>query len=226
MAEDELDLKKTWSQRSPASFEESAITAGRVAGITSAAHLASVVLRPGDAVLDVGCGVGLLAVQLPSANVIGVDFSGPFLAHAKTRLPVAQGSVFALPVIDRVFAVVTCLFVLDDYDTTKKRAAICHLARAVRVGGSLIVAGYAPDDERMGSRRHEASEGAIVVHLEDEQFYRDALAAISDTGIVGIEHVRTLGHSMIDGTSSPMQRHFIVAVTTVSDRAIGDRSQP
>jgi SAM-dependent methyltransferase len=215
----EIDLKTTWNQRSPESFEESAIAGGRVEGIASAAHLARAVLKPGDAVLDVGCGVGLLAVQLPSVNVIGVDFSGSLLARAKKRLRVTQGSVFALPVTDRAFAVVTCLFVLDDYDTTTKRAAICHLARAARVGGSIIVGGYAPDDERMGSRRHEASEGAIVVHLEDEPFYREALEAISDTGTVGIEHVRTLGHSLIDGTTSPMQRHFILAVTTVSDRA-------
>jgi SAM-dependent methyltransferase len=226
MVQDEAGLKTTWNRRSPERFEEGAIAGARVAAIASVAQLAGEVLKPGDVVLDVGCGVGLLAIQLPSISVIGVDFSSSLLARAKKRLPVAQGSVFALPVADRAIGVVTCLFVLDDYDTTAKRAAIRHLARVVRVGGSVIVAGYAPDDERMGSRRREVSDGTILVHLEDEPFYRDALAAISDTGTVRIEHIRTQGHSLIDGIVHPMQRHFILAVTTVSHRAVGDQSQP
>lgn len=218
MTKDEVDLKTTWGRRSPATFEERATAGARVRAIAGVARLVTEAIKPGDAVLDVGCGVGLLAVQLPSANVIGVDFSGSLLARAKRRLPVAQASAFALPVRDGACGVVTCLFVLDDYDTATKRAAIGDLARAVRVGGSLIVAGYAPDDERMGTRRREVSDEAIVVHLEDEPFYRDALGEISDAGTVRIEHVRTEGHALVGGAALAMQRHFILAVTSVSHR--------
>jgi SAM-dependent methyltransferase len=216
MTKDEVDLKTTWDRRSPATFEERATAGARVTAIASVARLVTEAMKPGDAVLDVGRGVGLLAVQLPSANVIGVDFSGSLLARAKDRLPVAQGNVFALPVRHGACGVVTCLFVLDDYDSATKRAAIRHLADAVRVGGSLIVAGYAPDDEPMGTRRREVSDEAIVVHLEDEPFYLDALGAISDPGTVRVEHVRTEGHALIGGAALPMQRHFILAATSVS----------
>jgi SAM-dependent methyltransferase len=222
------DLRDAWSARDPWVFEDAATSAGRVAAIARAAELIRQWVKPDDVVLDVGCGVGLLAEWLRDVQLIGVDFSWSLLAAAKKRLPVMQADAFALPVRPNRVAVVACMFVLDDYDTATKRQALSHLASVLRPPGYLLVAGYAPDDDRMGPRRREVSAGEADVYLENELFYREALGATGDRTTFNLEHVRTTVEvSAIHGVQkraavqrsapSPMQRHFIIASVVTGD---------
>jgi SAM-dependent methyltransferase len=202
-------LQTVWSERDPSIFEHRSGAGGRVMALAVAASIIRDVTGLRGLILDVGCGVGLLADLLGGVAAVGVDFSPSLLSRAKVRLPVAQASAFALPVRQRAFDVVVCLFVLNDYERKGKRDAIRQFGMAIRPHGLVVVAGYAPDDERMGSRRAEVSSSTIAVYLEDESFYREALSEIGDPELVHVEHVRTQG--LIGDPPRSMARHFLVA---------------
>jgi SAM-dependent methyltransferase len=203
-------LQEAWGRRDPSSFEHKAIAGGRVAALSVVARIIREAIGKRGLVLDVGCGVGLLAYHLDGAAVLGVDFSVSLLSQARGRLPVARASAFALPVRQGAFDAVVCLFVLDDYERRDKKDAIRQFGTAVRSRGLIVVAGYAPDDERMGTRRTEVSSSTIAVHLEGESFYREALWEIGAEP-VRVEHVRAQG--LIGDSALPMARHFLVAST-------------
>ena len=63
--------------------------------------LAAAAARPGERVVDVGCGCGELAFRLakqvaPDGQVLGVDISEPMLGVARERAPAGLGLSFAL----------------------------------------------------------------------------------------------------------------------------------
>lgn len=116
-------------------------------------------LRPGNSVLDLGCGAGLDALVAagrvgPMGQVYGVDFSVAMLGRARRAAEAAkvENVVFAaadaerLPFRDGAFevALVNGIFNLNPART----AIFRELARAVRPGGSvfgaeLVLAGAA-----------------------------------------------------------------------------------
>ncbi len=109
---------------------------------------ARALVRPGDAVLDVGCGTGDLAFACAgegASSVLGVDFAEPMLAHARrkaqdrdasavsfaaadaTRLPLAAASV-------DVWCAAFVVRNIPDLD-----AAFAEARRVLRPGGRLGV---------------------------------------------------------------------------------------
>ncbi len=100
--------------------------------------------RPGDAVLDVCCGTGDLAVELrravgPSGRVVGLDFSPQMLAVAGCKSNAVEwqeGDALALPFGDGEFAAATVGFGvrnLVDY-----ARGFAEMARVVRPGGRVV----------------------------------------------------------------------------------------
>jgi demethylmenaquinone methyltransferase/2-methoxy-6-polyprenyl-1,4-benzoquinol methylase len=74
-------------------------------------------VRPGDRVLDLGCGTGKVGRAVAAgAGVVGVDVSFGMLSRAQRdsggRLRLVQGSAFRLPFADGVFAAAVSGFVL------------------------------------------------------------------------------------------------------------------
>jgi ubiquinone/menaquinone biosynthesis C-methylase UbiE len=61
-------------------------------------------LRPGHAVLDVGCGTGAATLELAARNggapVVGVDLSAPMVERARRRVPEADRSRVRFEVVD------------------------------------------------------------------------------------------------------------------------------
>ena len=58
----------------------------------SQAAIERATVRPGERVVDIGCGTGATSIELgervgPSGHVLGVDVSEPMLARATERLP-------------------------------------------------------------------------------------------------------------------------------------------
>ena len=111
-------------------------------------------LRPGDRILDIACGTGIVARLAKerlasSGTVVGVDLNPDMLAVARRLAPTIdwrQGDAAALPLRDRErFDVVLCQqgfqFVAD------QAAAARQMHRALVEGGRLGVSTWRPDDE-------------------------------------------------------------------------------
>jgi ubiquinone/menaquinone biosynthesis C-methylase UbiE len=130
--------------------------------------------KPGDRVLDVGCGGGYLArllaaAVMPGGAVIGVDPSSPAIAYARRRAPdncrFAVGVAQGLDLADGWFDVVTSTLAVHHIPQTQRPAAFSELYRVTRPGGRLLVADLRP------SRLHPFASPAMRHHnvelLED-----------------------------------------------------------
>ena len=127
--------------------------------ITNAQALAMIVdagaVGPGDTVLDVACGGGLVACAFAPhvAHVTGIDMTPAMLeraAHHAAELGLVnvtwtQGNVARLPFPDGSFSVVATRFSLHHFEDPL--AAVREMVRVCRPGGRLVVVDmYASED--------------------------------------------------------------------------------
>ena len=118
------------------------------------AMLDEVALRPGDSLLDIACGTGIVARlaldrQGGQGRVVGVDVSPAMLAVAKTAAPGVEwreGNATTLPLAEgEQFDVVTCQQGFQFFPD--RAAAASQIRRALAPGGRFAVATWRPLDE-------------------------------------------------------------------------------
>jgi ubiquinone/menaquinone biosynthesis C-methylase UbiE len=110
-------------------------------------------VRPGQQVLDVGCGTGTFALMLkqthPAAHVVGLDGDAAVLDLARHKAGRAgaevdwrHGSALSLPFPDHSFDLAASSLVFHHLDRAAKGAALREIHRVLKPGGALHVADW------------------------------------------------------------------------------------
>lgn len=134
-------------------------------------------LAPGQSVLEVGCGSGLILPIFarevgPTGRIIGLDHAPAFVAEAQARVAteglaesvmIEEGDAYHLPYPDASFDAAHCERVL--IHLTDPTAALREMARVVRPGGRIV----AVEPDWLGIRIDHPD------HAEFDPIYRRAL---------------------------------------------------
>jgi ubiquinone/menaquinone biosynthesis C-methylase UbiE len=115
--------------------------------------------KPGDRVLDVGCGTGYLTRRLaraatPKGKAIGLDASSGMLQQARRACPsdtceFVVGAAEKLEFNDGSFDVVTSSLMLHHLPAQLRAEALSEMHRVLRPGGRLLIAEFRPPTTRL-----------------------------------------------------------------------------
>jgi ubiquinone/menaquinone biosynthesis C-methylase UbiE len=173
-----------------------------------------VALKPGERVLDVACGTGIVARQAASrvgagGHVVGLDLNGNMLALARVLAPAVEwreGNAMALPFPTNAFDVVLCQQGLQFFPDINTALRETH--RVLVPGGRFVAAVWcaiqsSPGHHALtrGLERHVGTEAAglmsAVFGLGDAQ----ALQTILEEA--GFREVRVLREKRVARFPSP-----------------------
>jgi arsenite methyltransferase len=170
-------------------------------------------LRPGETVLDLGCGGGidvLLSARRvgPSGMAYGLDMTEEMLdlarAHAReagvSNAEFRRGRIEAIPLPDRSVDVVISNCVINL--STDRRAVFAESFRVLRPGGRLGISDVLAEDDLTAAQRLERG-GQVGCMAGAPSFgeYRGGLAAAGFTGIA-----ITPTHQVAEGVHSAIIR--------------------
>jgi SAM-dependent methyltransferase len=170
-------------------------------------------LRPGEVVLDIGCGGGrdlILAARRvgPGGHVIGLDANPDMLALAEANLaqagvtnarPVA-GEMEAIPLPDASVDVILSNCVINL--SLDKGRALAEAFRVLRPGGRLAVADMAWDGDpaRLPAALRQDREqwaGCVAGALSLDEYRRHLAAA----GFTGVEIASSEPYAVVEGVA-------------------------
>jgi SAM-dependent methyltransferase len=146
--------------------------------------------RPGELVLDAGCGTGMVVRRYfrPGLRLVCLDLSRESLWHVRQVLPpraacYVRGDLTALPFADGAFDRVLCANALQHLpDAALRRAAFEELGRVVRPGGQVVVTvhNYSRRKRRAGWPKESEAKGnsgpVQYIYRFDAAEFRDLLA--------------------------------------------------
>lgn len=156
-------------------------------------------LEPGQAVLDVGCGTGTLAIAAsrrvgPTGRVHGIDASPQMIARARRKaakagldVAFAQGVVQQLPYEDRQFDAVLSTLMLHHLPVPAREQCVREIRRVLRPGGRVLAVDFgAPANGRRGVLGHLHGHGGVEVR-EIRELLGGAGFQIVESGPVGFK---------------------------------------
>lgn len=129
--------------------------------------VAGLSIEPRVAVLDVGCGTGVLFPMLlekvgRDGHIVALDISGKMLKHAKTKghpVTVIQGDAQRLPFPAETFDWVVCNSVFPHF--SDKLGALREIHRVLKDGGRLVICH--PNSREAVNEIHHTI-GGVVAH--------------------------------------------------------------
>ncbi len=126
-------------------------------------------VRPGDRVLDLGCGPGYLtalaaAAALPDGRALGIDPSVPMVEQARGTRGGANcsfevGRAEALDAADASFDVVVSSLAVHHISEGARGAAFAEAFRVLRPGGRAMIADFRPPRGHLGRHLVGATAG-------------------------------------------------------------------
>jgi ubiquinone/menaquinone biosynthesis C-methylase UbiE len=209
-----VTLREQWQVSGSAAESYERFAVGRLFRRLAERFLEGVPLQPGDRVLDVACGTGIVARVAaprvaPSGKVVGLDLNEGMLAVARacspeegTSIAWKQGDATALPFADAEFDVVLCQqglqFVPD------KARALAEMHRVVAPGGVVALAVFGAVNRFDG-----ALAEALATHV-DEKVAKLSLArfALGDLGALR-PLLEKAGLHSIDVRTVAITRHVL-----------------
>jgi ubiquinone/menaquinone biosynthesis C-methylase UbiE len=145
-------------------------------------------LRPGESVLDVGCGTGTLAIVAKhrvesSGAVVGIDASPEMIERAKRKAIKAGAEVRfqiavveALPFPDASFDVVFSTLMLHHLPRPVREQCAREMRRVVKPDGRIVAVDFAtPARERKGLFAR--------IHRHGHMALRDIVALLTEAGL-------------------------------------------
>lgn len=147
-------------------------------------------LQPGDAVLDVGCGTGTVALLAKervgeAGRVCGIDPGPRQIARARLKgtrqgLPIdfQVGVIEQIPYPDQSFDVVVSTLMMHHLPDDLKRAGLAEIHRVLKPEGRLVIVDF---------RRKEAPQSQPAQLGAGELGQQDLPALLGEAGFLQIE---------------------------------------
>jgi ubiquinone/menaquinone biosynthesis C-methylase UbiE len=150
-------------------------------------------LKAGEAVLDVGCGTGSLAIAAKrhvgsTGTVYGIDASPKMLARAdkkaaKTGLEVVfrNGAAQALPFADGQFDAVLSTLMLHHLPRTARQQCAGEMRRVLKPGGRALVVDFSGSADR---------ERGLLAHFHRHGHVKlgEIMALLGEAGLTIVDH--------------------------------------
>ena len=147
-------------------------------------------IQLGDAVLDVGCGTGTLAMDVArrvgrAGRVAGIDPGTEQIARARKKaawrhapIEFQIGVIEQLPFPDQTFDVVLSTLMMHHLPASLKRQGLAEIDRVLKPGWRLVIADFTRKQERTGQAARFHAGGSSM---------QDLAALVSDAGFDHLE---------------------------------------
>lgn len=118
-------------------------------------------IQPGERILDVGCGTGVLTRRAldgagPSGSAVGIDPASKMIrvaretaAQINSRAEFKVAAIEALPFADTSCDLVLSSLMLHHLPPDTKRQGLAEVYRVLKPGGRFVIADFAPPSNRL-----------------------------------------------------------------------------
>jgi demethylmenaquinone methyltransferase/2-methoxy-6-polyprenyl-1,4-benzoquinol methylase/phosphoethanolamine N-methyltransferase len=151
-------------------------------------------VAPGEALLEVGCGTGDVAIAArqvmgDAGLVVGIDVSEEMIAVARRKadrkglaIDYRLAGVEELPFPDATFDVVLSSLMMHHLPDTLKRRGLTEIKRVLRPGGRLLIV-----DLKRPTGHHSHLALPLLVHRRMHVGMQDLPGLLQSVGFTGVE---------------------------------------